>query len=356
MPEPLHYCFLTLSSWKNNASLMRLHSLGAEMIRKGVRVSYVLDDVPHNRQPDLLPAGAIAQFVSPVTGLAQIKARRRAIESLAPDFVHVLNPSPKSYLALRRLRGPRFVIDWDEWHAIKPRIGWRRRFQYAMIDRWHRKRAALLVVSSRFMQEEFERRFGRRPLYLSYAPYLQPVQAAPSPFDAPTAVYMGTLFPDFDHDIVFSAAEILKSRGVRPRIEFVGAGPELEKWRTFTHEHDLPNVHMSGFLPWPDVWARLVHAHVLLFPIRPNVGNLARCPSKTYAFGQARRPVITCRVGEVPETLGDAATYVDPTPQAFADALQQVISSPRPPDVDYHIEQHNWAARAAALLQALPAK
>jgi glycosyltransferase involved in cell wall biosynthesis len=101
-------------------------------------------------------------------------------------------------------------------------------------------------------------------------------------------------------------------------------------------------------------WLHLRNAHVLLFPIRSNPINLARCPAKTFAYAQARRPVITCRVGEVPEVLEDAPTYVAPTPEAFADAIESAMKQ-NLPDVDYGVEKHNWGARAEKLLDALDA-
>jgi hypothetical protein len=87
--------------------------------------------------------------------------------------------------------------------------------------------------------------------------------------------------------------------------------------------------------------------------MRPSITNLARCPAKTYAYAQARRPVLTNRTGEIPHVLGDPATYLDLTPDAFATAIDHALSQPLP-DVDYHIEHHNWSARADALLNALP--
>ncbi len=67
----------------------------------------------------------------------------------------------------------------------------------------------------------------------------------------------------------------------------------------------------------------------------------------------ARRPVITCRVGEVPAVLEEKAIYVDTTADAFADALERVMGAPALPDVNYDLVRHNWGTRAEALLGAL---
>jgi glycosyltransferase involved in cell wall biosynthesis len=350
----MHYCFFSVGSWERNASQMRLRELGAQFVRRGIRVTYLLDDVPYNRERVKLADGAALEFVNPARGAKQFFARRAALRRLRPDYVHVLNPSPKSYLSLRLVPSQRLVADWDEWRATfpKPWPLWKRLW-YPEIDRFHRGHAALLSVASRYMQEGFERRFEVRPLYLPYAAYLHETPLdAPSPFTEPTAVYMGSFYPSYDHDVIFNAAVILKRRGLTPRIKFIGGGPEQERWRQFVREQGLDNVTIAGYLPDAELWPNLRGAHVLLFPIRPSQINLARCPAKSYAYAQARRPVITCRVSEVPEVLGEPATYVEPTAEAFAEALAEAMARPAM-DVDYGIERHNWSARADTLLEAL---
>ena len=61
--------------------------------------------------------------------------------------------------------------------------------------------------------------------------------------------------------------------------------------------------------------------------------------------------MITTRIGEVPQTLHDLATYVECTPEAFADAISQAMSQPVLPDVDYGLK--GWDEHARTLLKAL---
>jgi len=149
----------------------------------------------------------------------------------------------------------------------------------------------------------------------------------PSPFTRPTAVYMGNLYAEYDHDLIFKAAELLKARGLSPRIEILGSGPEIEKWRAYVRDRGLNNVHVAGFVVGRRPVGRLRHAHVLLFrsahPRQPS-----RCPSKTYSYAQARRPIIACRVSEVPEVLGEGSTIRRANAEKFADALAAADGQP----------------------------
>ena len=216
-----------------------------------------------------------------------------------------------------------------------------------------RRRAAVVLVASRYLQDQLRTRFGIDSVYIPYASYLQPQVDGPSPFAVPTVVYMGNLFAAYDHDLIFDAARILKARGQAPPIKLLGHGPDEAVWRDYAKQHGLDNLNMAGFVRGEELWRNLRHAHVLLFPIRPTMTNLCRCPSKTFAYAQARRPVITNRVGEIEAVLGDRAEYVDCTPEAFADAIARAMESQALPDVNYHVEEHNWSARTEDLLKAL---
>jgi glycosyltransferase involved in cell wall biosynthesis len=320
-----------------------------------VDVCYVVDDVPFNRAGLGVDPRAEVTYVTRASGPGQSLARRRAVARARADLVHVINPAPKSAAALWGSR-QRVVGDWDEWPMIRPGP-LTKRMLYRYLDHWLRGRASVPVVCSRYLQSEFARRFGVTAEYIPYAAYMtEPpagAAAATSPFDAPTAVYMGALMPAYDHDVIFEAAVRLKARGRDWPITFIGTGPDLAKWRQFVVDRGLTNVAVKGWVSDDERYRHLRHARVLLFPIRVNPVNLARCPAKTYAYAQARRPVVTCRVGEVPEVLGPAATYLgEPTPDAFADAIDAAMSAEQP-DVDYAIERHNWAARTDDLLAAI---
>jgi glycosyltransferase involved in cell wall biosynthesis len=219
------------------------------------------------------------------------------------------------------------------------------------MDRWLRKRALLRIVASRYMQRRFMADFGLEALYLPHGTFPPPDAELSNPFTDPTAVYMGSLFHSYDHDIVFEAAARLRRRGLAPRLEVIGDGPEFGRWATFTRTNGLDNISMPGRLTGSELWRRLRHAHVLLFPLRDSEVNACRCPGKIFHYAGAKRPIIATRVGEVGEVLGDGARYVACDAESFALAIEDVMASPRAPDVPYAIG--TWDDRATELLTAL---
>jgi len=242
---------------------------------------------------------------------------------------------------------------WDEPLIMYPLTGVAK-LQQRFWNRWLLQRAWLKVVATRYLQQEFARRWGVDTVYLPHVTYLKDHAADGSPpFDGPAAVYLGNFFPAWDHDLVFEAARLLKVRGRTPPIYIVGDGPDRPKWEAFIREHGLTNVHLTGFLGGDDLWRHLRHADVLLFTMRPTVLNVSRCSSKLFAYAQAGRPVIANRVGEAPEVLGEHAHYIEPTAEAFAEAIDEFTSGPRAPDVAYDLDQISPALRAGQLLDAI---
>ena len=346
----MHYCFFSVGPWEENGTLLRLRDLGSGLIRRGVKVTYLLDDVPYNHTMELHP-DAQREFVPNPRSFGQFTARRKSLRRLAPDFLHIIGTPPKSLLSAAGTSHP-IVSDWDEWPARRRWYSIDRRLIYMMTDKWLRRRAVRCIVASRYMQEKFRSEYGIDAAYIPHGgDYMPDYPDGPSPFATPTAVYMGNFYPTYDHDILFDAAMILKQRGLTPHMEIIGAGPDLEKWRKFVADNGLHNVSLPGYLVGEELWKRLRHAHVHLFPLRYSEVNVCRCPGKTFFYAQARRPVIATRVGEVPEMLKDKGAYIDCTPQAFADAIATAMATPNLPDVDYQLP--TWDERAQALLDSL---
>src|SRR3954465_8184207 len=83
-PPSMHYCFLTTGSWEGNASFVRLREFGTQMVARGLRVSYVVDDVPYNRSNDNLKLDPRAEvrFTQHPRSIKQLSSRRRILRNL----------------------------------------------------------------------------------------------------------------------------------------------------------------------------------------------------------------------------------------------------------------------------------
>jgi glycosyltransferase involved in cell wall biosynthesis len=346
----MHYCYVQYGSWEFNASHWRPREMGKVLIERGVDVTYIVDDMPYNRTSLQFHAKANVVFVPRHRG--QTAGRRRALADLKPDWLHLANPHPKSFLAAVGNTRLKIVGEWDEPPIWKP-FGPVRHALEVVMDAWLRRRADRVVVCTRYLQEYFRDVHRIDAAYIPYATYLPQYPDGESPFKEQTVVYVGQFFPAWDHDLLFDAARLLAERGQRPPMVFLGNGPDTEKWRAWAAEKGLTNVSFPGFLKGPDLWRYMRHAHVLLFPMRDNVLNKARCSTKIFTYAQSRRPIIANRIGEIPEFLGDLPIYVDATPEAFAQAIRSAMSRDHLPDVEYHAERQNYDDRVDRLLEVL---
>jgi glycosyltransferase involved in cell wall biosynthesis len=241
---------------------------------------------------------------------------------------------------------------WDEPSIAKPSSLPRSLYE-ELIAKFLVRQAHVHFAATKTLVLELAKRFRIRAEYAPHATYLAEMPKTISPYTSPTAVYLGNLYSLWDHDIIFEAARHLARRGKRPAIAIIGSGPEELKWKRFVAEHQLYNIQMLGRKTGVDLWSHLSHAHVLLFPIRNNLSNLTRCPSKTYAYAQTKRPIITCPVGEVAELLGDKASYVDANALSFALAIERSLQAETQNEIDYNLEAHTWDVRADSLLRRL---
>lgn len=345
------YALLATGCLNRNASFVRLRELGLAMASRSIDVHFIIDDTAYNSSllPDLSPA--TVHLVDGGSRLLRLARRRRLIQSLAPHGVHILNPQPLNTSSVAMSSAP-VICDWDEWLSVRDRPWWRRPSDL-LTEAYGRNRARLNVVASRYLQDAFYHRFGLSSLYLPYAPYLPPMTRSRNPFTHPTAVYVGNLVKDYDHDLIIDAWEILAHRGITMHLSICGGGPLLDQVRTNVAARGLDRVHIAGYVTGQPLADQILHAHVLLLPIRDTPGNRARCPSKTFAYIQSQRPVIGNPVGEVVEALGDSATYVPASAEAFASAVEATVGK-NLPDVAYPRLQ-SWQDLGDRLIESLEA-
>jgi glycosyltransferase involved in cell wall biosynthesis len=347
----LRYCFLTTGDVSRNPSIVRAACLGRELTTLGLNVTYVVDDIPANRESNRFSNPTRVHYVSkgsPATGLS---SRRALLAQLSPTYVHTINPSVKAMLTLAG-SAHAVVADYDELPSARAN-NLQLFLASAAAERWAATRAKLVLCCSRYLQAIWSDRYHKAAHYVPYAIDDIPTSHTSTRSLMPHAfVYVGNFSPHYDLDIVFNAFAILAKRGIHPRATFIGGGPDWERWKRFRDINGLVNIHLPGYLPEADVLNAVSNAHALLFPIRPSPVNLCRCPYKVLVYARSQRPVITSDVGgEVRNILGNNAVYVPPAAEHFARAIFALHQKQTLPPVGYSLEPHTWRRRARALLK-----
>jgi len=277
---------------------------------------------------------------------------RRLIRSFDPLFVHFLNPKEKAMSIALMLRRVKYVLDWEDWSTFWKASTVVKAYEdlrsYVLM-----RHAGLVVTASRWLGEYIHNRFGRQTLYLPYACLPRSFPDPRDDSDGSVVVGMGNLYSSWDHDLFVEAMGELKRRGVEPRACWIGDGEDMERTRRRVEALGLTRFELPGYLDWDLMLRQLREAYCLVFPIRRNLLNSARCPFKCFQFAQSGRPVITSDVGEVRSILGDLATYVEPTAEGYAEGIERCLAAGRQGDLQYDLASHRWDLRAMDLARAL---
>ena len=176
-------------------------------------------------------------------------------------------------------------------------------------------------------------------------------QTAESNENVVRVLYMGSLYASYGiFDIVESVAHVAESD---EPVEYVilGDGPDRQKATERARVLDVSeHIRFAGYVDEDVLDEYLASADVFLAPPFDTVKDKARCPSKIPMYMCHRKPIVTCRVGEAPEYLGDNGFYYTPgDPQSMA--RQILRASKRQDPVDYDLQSVSWKHLASRFLR-----
>jgi len=146
-------------------------------------------------------------------------------------------------------------------------------------------------------------------------------------------VYVGTLVRVRRIDLLLDVLRRVRAAGSDAMLELVGDGPEPDV--RFLREEArrlglAGHVRFTGFLPPERAWAHIRRAEVCLSPFRPSPILDSTSPTKVIEYLACGRPVVANRHPDQAKVLGEsgAGLVVDYDPQAFADAVLELLAEP----------------------------
>lgn len=138
--------------------------------------------------------------------------------------------------------------------------------------------------------------------------------------------FLGSLKPWHGVHTLVAAFHLLHQHGRLVRLSIVGDGPEyLQLHAQLTQYGLLPFCHFSGAVDHASVPTLLAAMDIAVAPY-PQLDGFYFSPLKIYEYMAARLPVITTRVGHLPEVVAEGKTGLLVTPD---DALALCIAIER---------------------------
>lgn len=153
-----------------------------------------------------------------------------------------------------------------------------------------------------------------------YRPDQSEAKANAASTDHFTVRYLGGLgAPHKNAGALLQTAKILQDQGQEVRFEIGGYLPENHRLKLMAHELGLKNLEFKGFVE-DDAMADFYQgADVFLFPSL--LEGFGFPPLEAMACGT---PAIVSDIPVLKETLGDAAFFADPRPEAYANAILEL--------------------------------
>jgi glycosyltransferase involved in cell wall biosynthesis len=171
-----------------------------------------------------------------------------------------------------------------------------------------------------------------------------PVPAVARGLGRPLLTYVGNLSSRFDVELVAEVAT------ARPdwTIALVGSA-HLDQGALALDR--LPNVHVLGVLPYPQVRDLLAHVDVGLIPHVDNAMTRAMNPLKAFVYASAGVPVVATPVANLPD-LGELISVAGDAP-GFVAAIERHLAAGRPVVDPELLRPHSWPERLGRVFELI---
>lgn len=190
------------------------------------------------------------------------------------------------------------------------------------------RHVAAVIVPSPHTAVILARDFGVDPMLITIAPpgFVRPVQVL-VPADPPLILSVGLLAERKGHDVLIDALALIAD--VPWQAEIVGKAHDLVYARALeaqVAELSLSDrIKFAGEISATSLDNRFNAAHVFALATRYEGYGMVLSEAMQYGL-----PIVSCRVGAVPDTVADAGILVPPDdPAAFATALRKVLTNPQ---------------------------
>lgn len=354
----MKFLFLTLSEFSKFPSYKRAVGTGEALALLGHEVAISVMDCEENRLRMLQEAPHCkALWFKRTNPVGEAMSKLRAIRQYRPDVVYSTSFSIRNLAFMRFLIpwGIKTVIEFCELYSEYPRqrMSWKLRETIALFENNY------ILCASKFLENHFAMEMKKWHLrrHLMYSPYAYPAYLHPVKNDGltvPTIVFMASLWKGYGvYDVVEAALRLLPDMP-NLQLEILGGGPEKENLQTLVEGRGIGhNVHIRGFVAEHQLNDYFSQASVFVSPMHDTLQDRARCPSKLFYYLPYGKPIVTCKIGDPYETLGDYGYYykcddIEDMTRTIARAIKESFEKSYPASL---INKHSWIARAKQFVE-----
>ncbi len=275
-----------------------------------------------------------------------LSTMRQMAREIDGDILFACKPRLTSFglgLLAKRLTGKPLIVDIDDWELgffyhtdFWGKLG---RFlnlsnpnglPYTWLMERLTGRADAIVVSNRFLQNCFS---GELIYHARDTTELDPARFDPGPLrkklgleNKKAVMFLGTPRSHKGMDDLLEALQLTKTPDVQ--LVFVGVD-DNHKLRRIENPEIKKRLTLVGKVPFDELGAYLSAADILAIPQRETTDTVGQMPAKIFDAMAMAKPIISSRVSDIPEVLGDCGYLIDPgDARQLAQTIDHIFANP----------------------------
>lgn len=347
------YLFLTLGEFSKFPSAKRATGIGEALALRGHRVVISAMDCEENRKRLSIEAPHCEPcYFKRGNAFFEALAKLQLVWKLRPQYVYSLSYSLRNLAFLRMFipRRCRTIIEFNELYSCfsEHHVSWLIREFWALVENRYVLCASNYLV--RFFKEKAAKwKLDCQFLYLpfAYPGYLKLQMECDDTLDH--VIFMSHISKGYGVFEVLEAFLRVVRKQPKAHLDLIGGGPDLREVQQWVETHGISgSVSIHGYVHEDKLNILFSKASVFMAPLHDTLQDWARCPSKVFYYIPYNKPIVTCRIGDPYDNLGEYAIYYEPNDlndleRAMSLALQTADSFSYPAGF---VSQHSWCARA----------
>lgn len=354
-------CFVTTGDIKNIATAKRALGLANPLSDLGWKVSIIMEDTPTNRERCGMECDERTNvlYLQYHSARDEIKKKNETLKELKPDYIYLCALVIRNWV--KKLKGCKLIVENCEISSQAAKWTEYKKIPNYFLEYFSLFYADGTVNASHYLQQLFMKRqhrcFLNKPmLYSQYAfnnKLFRKEKLTPCGFKWVKKegdiffTYLGSLSVNYGSMMMAQAVQRLLKDHRNVFLLLLGKGDNFSNIKDFVLRNHLEeHIWLPGYVAEEEIPAYFTMTDAFLLPMRNTVLDIARCPSKLYMYIPYERPIITCKVGEPYQVLGNKGIYYSPgNLDSLCAAMSNICEHPNK-QLDINPTQHSWTARA----------
>lgn len=354
-------CFVTTGDIKNIATAKRALGMADPLVKLGWEVSILMEDTDENRHRVSMECCERVKvyYFSHCSALQEIKAKNKLVKELDPDYLYICAFVTRNIVGMSH-RSKKLVEHSELQSGIPDMRGLKKLLAYAS-EYGSILYSDALINASKYLQNIFTGRCkkilhsSRVNFYHPYAFSSSVIKVKPIDRNTPkhadfrgrkVLVFLGTTTRNYGAFTLIEAIEKVKNLHPEVLLLMLGRGRHYEDACNYVKEKELDNyVKLPGFIEEEEISDYFSLTDYFVSPMNDTVQDWARCPSKLYMYLPYKKPIITCKIGEPYEVLGNEGFYYTPSDScSLAEQIKCLLESGKT-EININPDIHSWENR-----------